>query len=108
LNNIGTENDKGHEFQVEANKKLKASKSINYVGFIEPRTILYGDVDVVVADGYSGNLILKSLEGAILGLFQVLKNSFTKNLKRKLVASMLKPAFTEIKDLFDYRNSGFA
>ena len=108
LSNIGTENDKGHPYQIEANKKLKKYRTLNYIGFIEPKEILSGTVDVLVADGYSGNLILKSLEGAITSLFKLLKQSFTKNLKRKIGVLLLKKSFTEIKTSLDYRNSGFA
>ena len=108
LSNIGTENDKGHDYQIEANKKLKKYKTLNYIGFIEPKTILDGTVDVLIADGYSGNLILKSLEGAITSLFKLLKKSFTKNLKRKMGVLLLKKSFTEIRTSLDYRNSGFA
>lgn len=108
LNNIGTEKDKGHQFQIDANIKLKRYTKMNYIGFLEPRDILLGKADVVVADGYSGNLVLKSLEGAITSVFTVLRSSFTKNIKRKLASSILKPAFQEIKDTLDYRNSGYA
>ncbi len=108
LSNIGVEADKGYPFQQEANKKLLKQKSINYIGFLEPKEFLYGEVDVVIADGYSGNLILKSLEGALLAIFKLIRATFTKNLKRKLAAMVLKPALNEIKESFDYRNSGFA
>ena len=69
---------------------------------------MYGTVDVVVADGYSGNLILKSLEGAMLATFQVLKNTFNSKLQYKLGALILKKSFIEIKELLDYRNSALA
>ena len=108
LNNIGVEKDKGFDFQIDAHKALQKQRKINYVGFIEPRDILKGNVDVVVADGYSGNLVLKSLEGAFTSLFSILKKEFTKNFSRKMGAMLLKPAFKDIKKNLDYRNSGFA
>ena len=108
LNNIGVEKDKGFDFQIEANKILRKQKKINYIGFIEPKEILKGNVDVVVADGYSGNLILKTLEGTFTSVFRILKKEFTKNVTRKLGALLLKPAFQDIKKNLDYRNSGFA
>jgi glycerol-3-phosphate acyltransferase PlsX len=74
--NIGTEKTKGFDFQQRADKILSEDKNMNYVGYIEPRDLLNGIVDVAVADGYSGNLTLKSLEGGLKALKTVLKKQY--------------------------------
>lgn len=108
--NIGTENYKGFEFHDEVNKKLsqKNDQDFEYIGFVESRDLLNGICDVVVADGYAGNLTLKSLEGAVLSFSKLMKNKLTKNIWRKFLAFMLKGAFKDIKEHLDYRNVGAA
>lgn len=108
LLNIGTEDYKGFDYHIEANKVLKETKNMNYVGFIEPRNILDSEIDVVVADGYAGNILLKSMEGTILSFSKLLKQKLTSSLLRKIMALFLKPAFKEVKEKFDYRNVGGA
>ena len=106
--NIGTEDHKGKEFHVEANKLLKANKKINYVGFVEPRELLNGVVDVAVADGYGGNLILKTMEGTVISLLSLIKKSLYSKFKYKIGALLARGAFKNIKDTLDYRNVGAA
>lgn len=106
--NIGTESHKGFSWHHEADKSLKSNKKINYVGFVEPRELLSDIVDVAISDGYGGNLILKSMEGAILAMSKMLKKSFKKNLKRIIGGLLSKSAFREVKENFDYRNVGGA
>lgn len=79
--NIGTEEYKGFDFHQEADKILKEDKNINfeYIGFVESRELLNGICDVVVADGYAGNLTLKSLEGAVLSFSKLIKSKLLKN-----------------------------
>ncbi|MGL5520126.1 MAG: phosphate acyltransferase PlsX [Metamycoplasmataceae bacterium] len=108
LLNIGTEDNKGLEPQIKANKILKEDTSINYQGFIEPRTLLEGEADVVVSDGYAGNITLKTLEGTILSFLKLMKKNLTKNIFRKISTLTLKSAFKEIKEHLDYRNVGSA
>jgi glycerol-3-phosphate acyltransferase PlsX len=76
--NIGTEENKGFLFQQEAHKILLQDKSLNYCGFIESRYLLSSDADVVVCDGYTGNVALKALEGSLLSINKVLKQEFKK------------------------------
>ncbi|MGL5357659.1 MAG: phosphate acyltransferase PlsX [Metamycoplasmataceae bacterium] len=108
LLNIGTEDNKGLEPQIKANKILKEDTSINYQGFIEPRSLLEGEADVVVSDGYAGNITLKTLEGTILSFLKLMKKNLTKNIFRKISTLTLKGAFKEIKEHLDYRNVGSA
>ncbi len=108
LNN-GTEDNKGYDYHQEANKILKNSNiKFDYRGFIESRYLLEGNVDVVVADGFSGNIALKALEGTVLSFTKLLKSKIKKNLWRKLCAAMMRGAFKDIKEHLDYRNVGAA
>ena len=109
--NVGTEDDKGFEAHHVAHaelKKLKETNEMNYLGFIEGRDILEGKVDVIVSDGYAGNIALKSMEGAILNFQKIIKENSTSNIFRKINALMLKKAFNNIKEHLDYRNVGAA
>ena len=107
--NIGTEDYKGYEYHQKAHKLLKESNlKFEYNGFIESRYLLNGLVDVVVADGYSGNITLKTLEGTVLSFSKLLKNKINKNLWRKLCALLLKNVFKDVKEQLDYRNVGAA
>ncbi|MGL4343479.1 MAG: phosphate acyltransferase PlsX [Metamycoplasmataceae bacterium] len=108
LLNIGTEDNKGYEVQIEANKILKNEKNINYKGFIEPRYLLEGEADIIIADGYAGNIALKTLEGTILSFLKLMKRNLFKNIYRKILSLMLKKAFVDIKEHLDYRNVGSA
>jgi glycerol-3-phosphate acyltransferase PlsX len=76
--NIGTEIDKGFPYQKEAYQLIHNDKAINFVGFVEPRELLMGVVDVAVADGYIGNITLKALEGGLSALKNTLQREFKK------------------------------
>ncbi len=109
--NVGTEDNKGFEAHQAAHtelKKLKEENKMNYQGFIEGRDILAGITDVIVSDGYAGNISLKSMEGAILNFQKIIKENLTSNIFRKINALMLKKAFNNIKEHLDYRNVGAA
>ncbi len=109
--NIGLEKNKGFVEHQEADQeltKLKENNEINYIGFIEARELLSGETDVVVTDGYAGNVALKSMEGAILNFQKIIKKSLTANIFRKINAFFLKGAFKDIKEHLDYRNVGAA
>ncbi|WP_022935079.1 phosphate acyltransferase PlsX [Mesomycoplasma moatsii] len=107
--NIGTEDFKGFEYHQKANQILKESKlKFEYLGFIESRYLLEGIADVVVADGYSGNITLKALEGTVLSFTKLLKNKIRKNIWRKMCAFFMKNTFKDIKEQLDYRNVGAA
>lgn len=104
LLNVGTEEEKGDELRKETYKKLKETAEINFVGNMESRDLLKGDYDLVVCDGFSGNVLIKSTEGACLEMLKMLKSIMTKNLKNKLGALLLKKDVMEIKDFMDYNN----
>ncbi|AKX33856.1 glycerol-3-phosphate acyltransferase PlsX [Spiroplasma litorale] len=104
LLNIGEEKSKGLELHREAYKVLSDSKQISFYGNIEPRYITSGIVDVVVTDGYTGNVALKSAEGMGKNLLNEIKTALTKNIFRKLAALRLRKAFKEVSAKFDYKN----
>ncbi|MGL6125065.1 MAG: phosphate acyltransferase PlsX [Metamycoplasmataceae bacterium] len=109
--NVGTEDNKGFEAHQIAHKELKQMKqkgTLNYVGFVEGRELLDGNVDVVVTDGYAGNISLKTMEGTILNFQKLVKDNITSNIFRKICALFLKGAFKNIKEHLDYRNVGAA
>ena len=109
--NVGTEDNKGFEEHQTVNKELKIMKEegkINYIGFIEPRDLLEGRTDVVVTDGYAGNIALKAMEGTIINFQKIIKENLTSNIFRKINALLLKGAFNNIKEHLDYRNVGAA
>ncbi len=107
--NIGTECYKGFEYHQKANNILKSSNlKFEYSGFIESRYLLEGLVDVVISDGYSGNVALKSLEGTVLSFSKLIKQTIKKNIWRKFCAFLMRNVFKEIKEHLDYRNVGAA
>jgi len=108
LLNIGHEETKGNELVKEAYKRLKEVKSINFIGNIEPRDVLEGLTDVLVCDGFVGNVVLKLIEGVALSLFGMLKQEFTATTVSKLGALMLKPRLKNIKAKMDYAEHGGA
>lgn len=108
LINIGTEDYKGLEIIKEASQLLKDNKFINYIGYTEPRYLLDGATDVAVIDGYGGNLVLKSLEGAILSFKNLLKDKIMAKPIRKFGYLFLKGAFKDVAETLDYRNVGAA
>jgi len=107
LLNIGTEEEKGSEMIKEAHQLLKNS-GLNFVGNIESRDVLKGTVDVVVADGYSGNICLKTIEGTAEILFGELKEITRKSFKNKLGALLLKKSLYGLKNKYDVKKVGGA
>ena len=102
LLNIGQEDMKGNE-QVQAAHELINGGDFNYIGFVEGDDIFHGDVDVIVCDGFVGNVALKSSEGVAKMLSQELKNSYTKNLLTKLAALISLPVLKAFRHRFDHR-----
>ena len=104
LLNIGAEPSKGMDLQREANSLLqKAGEQgrINFTGNVEPREAVYGEVDVIVADGYSGNIFLKTMEGVGGFLARELKALFKKSMVTKLGALCVKDGLMSFKKLMD-------
>lgn len=107
LLNVGSEEGKGNELTQKAYPLLKASP-INFIGNIEGRDVPYGRADVVICDGFAGNIVLKTLEGMAGVLFEQIKEKITSNMVRKLGALAVKPGLKEIAQMMDYAEYGGA
>lgn len=105
LLNNGTEDHKGDIMHQEAFALLKETKGINFVGNVEGRDIMFGDSDIVVADGFSGNVALKSAEGCGKTVGAILKQEFSKVKMRYLIA---RKQIEKVKTILDYNRSGGA
>ncbi len=103
LLNIGVEDTKGHDSVRDAANLLKAS-SLNYVGFIEGNEIFSGKADVVVTDGFTGNVALKTMEGTVGLARHYLRRAFTRSLFSKLQAVLSSPVLTRLRREMDSRN----
>lgn len=104
----GTEDTKGSELTREAFDLIKKS-DLTFIGNIEAREILSGDIDVIVTDGFNGNIALKSLEGAAITIFSLLKGNVEDGgIRAKVGALMLKPALKQLKNKMDYTSNGGA
>jgi glycerol-3-phosphate acyltransferase PlsX len=104
LLNIGAEPSKGTDLQREAYEKLMQAKEdgrLNFVGNVEAREAVEGAVDVIVADGYSGNIFLKAMEGSGLLLMREIKKVFKKNLLTKLAALIVSGGLKDVKKLMN-------
>ncbi len=107
LLNIGAEEAKGNALTKEAHQLLK-QENLNFMGNIEPRYVLSGSADVVVCDGFTGNVVIKLIEGTASTLFSMLKQVFFKSFATKLAAGILKPGLQSIKNQMDYSAYGGA
>lgn len=105
--NIGEEEHKGNDMTREAYQLLRRAP-VNFVGNIEGREILAGDADVIVCDGFVGNVILKLIEGASMTILSNFKQVFQKNLITRLSALGIKSGLTEFKRKMDYTEYGGA
>lgn len=108
LLNNGVEDSKGDDLHKQAYQLLKEAGEkglINFVGNVEAREAVGGDVDVIVADGFSGNVFLKTVEGTALYMSKLIKGMFTRNLLTKIGALLCKKG-EDIKKQMDYREVG--
>lgn len=108
LLNIGTEDEKGRELERETLKLLRNTPAINFVGFVEGRDVPLGAVDVLVTDGFTGNVYLKACEGMGALMKDALKNMFFANLKTKLGALFVKKQIKQFSAQMDYKTIGGA
>ena len=109
LLNVGTEDTKGGELQHQAFALLKKAHEegrINFVGNIEGTDAFAGKVDVVVTDGFTGNVMLKTIEGTIKFMMKSLKGVFYKNTVNKLAAAVLKSDLAAMKKSMDVNEVG--
>ena len=107
LVNVGAEDEKGNAL-AKAVFPLLAQSGLNFVGNVEGRDLLNGDVDVIVCDGFSGNLILKNTEGVAELLTGMMKQEFLADFRSKIGALLLKPALRRFKKRMDYTEHGGA
>ncbi len=107
LANVGTEEHKGNELQQNTFKLLKESR-LNFIGNIEGRDIPEGVCDVVIADGFTGNIILKTYEGVAKSIMGEIKSLFSKNLKSKIAAGLVFSDLKRMKKDYDYNEYGGA
>ncbi len=107
LLNIGTEEKKGNEL-VRSTFELLKQADINFIGNVESRDLLDGAADVVVADGFTGNMVLKTIEGTAMSVFKMLKSALTSSFKSKMAAAVLKPDLVQLKNKMDYTEYGGA
>ena len=108
LLNNGTEDHKGLILQQEANAELKNLSCINYVGNVEGRDLMYGDIDVMVCDGFTGNIATKSVEGCAKAMSKAIKKEFKRNFFAKLRALLCLGIIKRIRQNFDYEGLGGA
>lgn len=109
LLNNGTESTKGDSLRKEAFELLSADQSLHFIGNVEARDLMNGVADVVVADGFTGNAVLKAIEGTALGIMGQLKTSIKKGgVRAKLGALLLKNSLYDLKDNLDYSGAGGA
>ena len=108
LLNIGTEEGKGNEVTREAYNLLKENKSINFVGNVESTEVMNGNIDVVVTDGFTGNMVLKTAEGIGKFILDVIKTEVSKSFIYKLGALLLMPALKVVKSKMDTSEYGGA
>ena len=111
LINNGTEEGKGDTLRHEAYDLLKKAHEegrINFIGNMEGREVLAGAADVLVCDGFTGNVLMKTIEGTAGFIMKELKNIMYANLVTKLAALVLKPGLTKLKNMMDYKTIGGA
>ncbi len=109
LLNVGTEDTKGDTLRLEAFRLLKKAREqgiLNFIGNVEAREVLSGSVDVIVADGFSGNVLLKSIEGTALFFMQEVKKAFLSSYRSKLGAMLAKKSLGRLKEKMNYRSVG--
>ncbi|MHA0855922.1 phosphate acyltransferase PlsX [Paenibacillus sp. CMAA1364] len=107
LLNVGIEAGKGNELTKEAFSLLEGMP-INFIGNVEARDVMASNCDVLVCDGFSGNILLKSIEGTAGAMFTLLKEQFSQSLKSKIGAAILMPQLKGIKKKLDYSETGGA
>ncbi len=105
LLSIGEEDSKGNEVTIAANKLLRESK-LNFIGNVEGRDILKGEVDVIVCDGFVGNVVLKFAEGFLHFLIKKMREAAESSFINKLKIGVSKSVLKEILKVFDYQQYG--
>jgi phosphate acyltransferase len=107
LANVGIEEGKGNDLVKKSYEELK-KVDLNFIGNVESRDVISGYTDVIVCDGFTGNILLKSVEGVAISMFGLLKETFLSNIKTKIGAILLKEDFKKMKNRLDYTEYGGA
>ncbi|GAB7232479.1 phosphate acyltransferase PlsX [Facklamia hominis] len=109
LLNNGAESGKGDKLRKEVYEQLEADQTLNFVGNIESKDLLAGNVDIVITDGFTGNAVLKSLEGTAKAIFKLLKEGLVQSgLKTKVGAFLVKDRLKQLAHEFDDSKQGGA
>lgn len=108
LLNIGSEETKGTQLVQDAYRLFKENKQLNFYGFVEGREFPLGKVDVVVTDGFTGNVTLKTAEGIAKMISLMLRHELITSVRGKIGSIVAKPAFEALKRRIDYQESGGA
>ena len=108
LLNNGTEEEKGNALTKEAHQRLKGMDGVNFIGNVEARELMMGTVDVLVCDGFDGNVVLKTTEGVAKGISSMLKSTLLESTRGKMAGLIGKPAFASLKKKLDYTEYGGA
>ena len=106
LLNVGKEAEKGDDIRREAYALLGETEGLNFVGNMESRDLLSGSYDVVVADGFSGNVLVKTTEGTALELLKKIKKDIYSRTLYKMGALLMKKMFADEKEFMNYQNYG--
>lgn len=106
LLNVGTEDTKGDQLRRDAYPLLAAQPELHFVGNMEARELLSGNFDLVVCDGFSGNVLIKSTEGACLEMLKKLKTDIASSLINKIGALFMYRMFMKEKEFMNYQNYG--
>jgi glycerol-3-phosphate acyltransferase PlsX len=104
----GEESSKGNQLTLAAHALLAETPGIDFRGNVEGKDIPLGTVDIVVTDGFTGNIALKTTEGTATLILETVKTQLTSNIVRKLAALVLKPAFRDVGRRLDYAEIGGA
>lgn len=102
----GAEAEKGNALTKEVHERLAAMEGIRFIGNVEARDLMSGSVDVLVCDGFDGNVLLKGFEGAAKVILGLLKDAMYSSLRCKLGGLLAKPAFAIVKKKLDYKEYG--
>lgn len=108
LLNVGTENKKGNDLSKQTYDMLSSIDDLNFVGNMEARDLLSGKYDLVVTDGFSGNVLLKSTEGAILNFLKMIKIEIKSGFWSKIGAFFMRKSLMNLKTNLNYKNKGGA
>lgn len=106
LVNVGEEPGKGDDLAKEAHALLAGAEGVRFVGNVEGRDVAGGVADVLVTDGFTGNVVLKTAEGVAREILGMVREAMTKNMVNKLAAAVLRPSLVAVRDRVDPENYG--